>query len=479
MQSVENTNFDRCKVYTSKPIANFMIDLLELDFSIDFKVLEPAVGQGNIFLEIIDIYLKYENNHERLIYNLENSFIAFDIDKTAIDILIYKLNCLIAKYNIQEKISWKIYYHDLLLSELPGINDITHIICNPPYIAYKNLTLIEKEQLRRFESAKKFTPNIYFAFIEYILRFKKLVKAVVISPSSFLKGNHGNGIREYIVNNSYLNAVYDFNNMVFDKQIMVCISVFSKKPSTYKYFRINSDLSNEQLIFEKDKPCSNNFVLSEPNVADNSTYIFKDIFDIKGAIATLDDGFFMIKEKEIINESNSYVDFIKKINGVQCNFKIEKKILKRLFRSKAHNSQKKYVIFPYQSGKRIELPVLRNQFPLYVEYYNKYNPSNQSLYFGRNQNIENDDTEKIHIPKMIKEFNFYIIYNEIVNSGISLTIKSEFYKNKESIMRILDLNKQMYFDRLTNQLLQHDSEYYSISTKALSNLQFARKDEIR
>ncbi|EFX52971.1 hypothetical protein HMPREF9422_0943 [Streptococcus cristatus ATCC 51100] len=102
--------------YTSKSLAKTMIDCLNIDYTKEFTIIEPAVGEGHIFYLIVEEFLKKNQNkcREKIKKKLENNFSAFDIREDAIKLCISRLDKLVSKYYNDLSVNWNIYIFDAL-----------------------------------------------------------------------------------------------------------------------------------------------------------------------------------------------------------------------------------------------------------------------------------------------------------------------------------------------------------------------------
>ena len=102
--------------YTSKSLAKTMIDCLNIDYTKEFTIIEPAVGEGHIFYLIVEEFLKKNQNkcQEKIKKKLENNFSAFDIREDAIKLCISRLDKLVSKYYNDLSVNWNIYIFDAL-----------------------------------------------------------------------------------------------------------------------------------------------------------------------------------------------------------------------------------------------------------------------------------------------------------------------------------------------------------------------------
>jgi len=485
---MKENQLDKCKVYTPEDIAQFMINKLEINFSKKFKLLEPAVGSGNIILLVIKDYLEFARKNEidekTALQTIRESFVAFDIDYDAIKEFNRNLKKLISDFYISYKGNIDIVYHLDLLNyeneELEIFNNVTHVICNPPYIYFRNLDKNYQMRLKKFEVCSTGLPNLYFAFIEFIVNKINPHRSVFITPSSYLKAKNATKLRKFLVKKRMLKAIYDFRDYIFDAQVLVCVSVFERSEQ-FSYYRSDKNY-NLDLMFNTKKVNPDNLTTVENTLNDDYIKI-GDLFNVEGSIATIDDNFFIIKDSEIKSKNSKYYYIEKpgKLSETLKTYKIEKKLVKRLYISNSglrKNNNKRYIIFPYSQGKQIHIDKLKNKYSGYYDYYKsgkKKDPD--SPYFGRNQNIKNSLKPRFVIPKLLKDFNMEHTSNRVVNSGISILIKDAYRDRLDEIVEHMLTNEKIIENYLKTESVQSDENYFSMSTRVINDTPIIRRSD--
>ena len=209
------------------------------------KILDISCGCGNFLLEAYDILyemfeyyrheLKIENIHKHII---ENCIYGVDIDKNAVDIL----NNSLRNKDIDSKIlKSNIYCFDSLNKNNLGQdvinlfweNKFDYIIGNPPYIGHKSLGKEYKNfLLKEYSEVYRDKSDIYYCFYKRVIDLLSEDGIVsIITPRYFLESISGKHLRNYILNNSYINEIIDFNGCYIFKNISIasCIITQSKK----------------------------------------------------------------------------------------------------------------------------------------------------------------------------------------------------------------------------------------------------------
>lgn len=122
------------------------------------------------------------------------------------------------------------------------------IIGNPPYVLLQNLNIKEvfNYTLSKFNSAI-YKIDTYQLFIEKsLILLRNNGKIGVITPNTFLKNIHSEPLRKYILDNSTINEIVNFDFSVFDSaSVDTCILLLNKSKydnfSTLTYKVVNKE----------------------------------------------------------------------------------------------------------------------------------------------------------------------------------------------------------------------------------------------
>ena len=256
------------------------------------KIYDPAAGSGSLLLQA----KKQFDNHI-----IEDGFYGQEINHTTYNLA--RMNMFLHNVNYDK---FNIELGNTLL-EPKFLNDkpFDAIVSNPPYsinwIGSGDPTLINDD---RFAPAGVLAPKSKadFAFILHSLNYlsSKGRAAIVCFPGIFYRGGAEQKIRQYLIDNNYIETVISLaSNLFFGTSIAVNILVLSKHKTDTKTQFI--DASGEQ-FFKKQ---TNNNILTEENIEE----ILK-MFDNKNDVEFVAKSVTMDEiEKENYNLSvSSYVE---------------------------------------------------------------------------------------------------------------------------------------------------------------------------
>ena len=211
-------------VYTPCKMADYlageMVDTLSPKKLTSIRVLDPAIGDGELVLSLL-------NRVFVLNPNAEITVIGFETDSTTISV---------TKKRIAERypaVHLKIHNSDFIETAiferfLPGTFD--YIIANPPYVRTQILGAEKARYLAGIVGLSG-RVDIYYAFI---ILAKKLLSlngvAGFITSNKFMTIKAGKTVREYLENCAYLKQVTDFGDTkLFEAAVLPCIIIFSGK----------------------------------------------------------------------------------------------------------------------------------------------------------------------------------------------------------------------------------------------------------
>ena len=238
---------------------------------LNLKILDPACGSGaflNQALEYLisehknlqndlalmgDLFASYMVEEEILEHNLY----GVDINEDAVEIAKLSLWLRTAKRGrALTKLADKIVCANSLLEMPFSENSFDVVIGNPPYVRQEAIKE-QKEALSKIYKVANGTADLYVYFYELALNMLKPngLKGFICS-NKFFRAKYGENLREYILQNTTILQIADFNGVkIFeDATVDSAITIFQKQKadnnSTFKV--VDVDLINSYLMKQSD-----------------------------------------------------------------------------------------------------------------------------------------------------------------------------------------------------------------------------------
>ncbi|MBO0466665.1 Eco57I restriction-modification methylase domain-containing protein [Enterococcus plantarum] len=473
--------------YTDKKLANKMVSLLKINYKSEFTLIEPAVGEGHILSLIVKKYFieNKDKNKDEQVEFLENNIAGFDIRDEAIVVCINKLNDLSEEY-IERKIKWNIQKFDALNRKelIENFGTYDYVISNPPYVSRHNMDDRTITALReKSEFCSKFNFDLYYYFFEIGFDlWNRNGKIVYITPNSYIKARSGEVMMRYLIDNSLVKTIIDYKDeMKFEgATTYTAISVFS---TDNKVLRVkNNKGRNLVKVTYRDLVEKYNYMIYSHDFLTEVQEEFVDLgefAEIRNGLATLQDKVFIINEKEIIEETDNFLSFVKE----KKTFSVEKNVLRKVIRV-SNTEEIKYVIFPYISANEAKTAYLQDTeikehykktFEYLFERLDEEYQDKYDLYFGRTQGFTCYYDQKVVIPKVasLEDNPFKIVGEGFLLSGLSIKLKNEYLRTNLNL--ILDyLNTDVVRDYLTITSKNYAAGYKSISSNDLKKIKIPR-----
>ncbi|WP_394146850.1 type I restriction-modification system subunit M [Shewanella atlantica] len=282
------------------------------------KIYDPAAGSGSLLLQA----KKHFDAHI-----IEDGFFGQEINHTTFNLA--RMNMFLHNINY-DKFNMQLgnTLTDPHFGEIKNSRGFDAIVSNPPYsvkwIGSDDPTLINDE---RFAPAGVLAPKSKadFAFVLHALNYlsSKGRAAIVCFPGIFYRGGAEKKIRQYLVDNNYVETVISLApNLFFGTTIAVNILVLSKsKTDTTTQF---IDASGED-FFKKE---SNNNVMHDKHIAEVMK-LFDEKSNVDHIAAQIDIS--KIAENDYNLSVSSYVeskDTREQVNINELNAEIEASVAK-------------------------------------------------------------------------------------------------------------------------------------------------------
>jgi adenine-specific DNA-methyltransferase len=423
MESIEHTR-NKCDVFTPDGISKIMSNYLPNNGG---NLLEPSVGNGQLLK-----YIKLDTYTEIDVYDITP---------------LYLEQCVTAP-NIQK------HCEDFIMAEIP--KKFKNIIMNPPFIKFQDLPIETRKYIKAtWTQLKSGNIDIYCAFL---LKCLDLLEPdgtmVAITPNSFLYNKSATKLREYFVENRYIDTIIDYkSNKVFTGvSTYCCITIFTKKPKTHITY-IEENITTRQIMYEHiSGPEFNIFTQTVPT----NTQKIGDICTIRNGIATL-------RDKIYIHATKLYDE--------PC------------WKPITNASIKQWIIYPYTGdGEILDEEVFKTSNPQTYKYLesnrdelakrdkgNKQYPKWYS--FGRTQSLKIPKTDKIaYIPTFVHPSNINIQIDDPVLHIGCLSIEANDSRDLPAICEAIKNNMEF----ITNNSSKRGGGWINLSGRILGEVCFAK-----
>ena len=278
--------------FTPQSVSNLIAQLAIHNQTSINKIYDPAAGSGSLLLQA----KKQFEDHI-----IQDGFYGQEINHTTYNLA--RMNMFLHNVNYDK---FNIALGDTLRNPQFGDDKpFDAIVSNPPYsvnwIGSEDPTLINDE---RFAPAGVLAPKSKadFAFVLHALSFlsSKGRAAIVCFPGIFYRGGAEQKIRQYLIDNNYVETVISLApNIFFGTSIAVNILVLSKHKTDNKTQFI--DASSDDFY----KKVTNNNILEKDHI-EKIMKIFENKEDIEYISKSVDNG--VIANENYTLSVSSYVD---------------------------------------------------------------------------------------------------------------------------------------------------------------------------
>ena len=463
------------------------------------KIMEPSFGDGAFLSEIIKRIIKAGRKQslpEKEISDIiQNNVFGIEKDEKIYKKAISRLNDILEEYKIP-KFEWKNLINGDTLTEWEKHKEkYDYVVGNPPFVRIHNIPERYRDIVKSFQFSDGMA-DLYVIFYEIgINMLGENGKLGFISPNAFIKNDSQKKFRDFLINNKYISAIYDFGaSKIFpDADTYTCICLIGKekekKNIKYKEYNMYQPVSESVIDFEylKDNMTGHSWnfgtaydmkFLEEINSRPKK---ISDIVTVQNGIATNRNYIYVIQaytDKELTEPyagKGETVYFKDKAGNVH---EIESSILRRCVKASKYEGKtdNTYIIFPYA-----ETPIsedrLKKEFPKTYAYLDSYreelakrdmDKNADWFLFGRSQGIQNSGLKKIVLKHVIDKNKpqikpFILDEDVVVYSGRYITAETE-----EDLQKAYNIFKSEEFARYCALVGKNKSGgYVEVSTKAI------------
>lgn len=479
-------------------------------------IMEPSFGDGAFLINIVQRIITEGKKSGLTEFEIgsiiNNKVFGIEKDENLYNRALERLNNLLDVYGIKN-VTWdNLICGDTLIAYKTFENYFDYVVGNPPYVRIHNIPNKYRDVVKEFRFVNGMI-DLYIAFYEIgILMLNDTGKLGYISPNSFMKNTSQQAFRNYLVENKYISAIYDFKtSKIFDDaDTYTCICILNKNKRRKDFSVDYKEFSMYQMVVEnrfkyeyfRDQLQDKAWNLSSD---DNIKFLEKNkrlpikvqnIAIVQNGIVTNKDAAYIVHvylDKELISpymgkhSDRKRTVYFRDKNGVVHS--IESSILHRCVKASRYNGvmDNTYIIFPYEKnpvpkfftrdGKEVESgyqPLteskLKHSFPKAYKYLSSLKDElitrdmdkNAAWFlFGRSQGLQNSCYKKIVFKHIINKstpiIKPYILDEDvIVYSGMYTTIDINFVissKTKSNGNKKIDkyiFDKALYDNALKN-----------------------------
>jgi len=141
---------------------------------------------------------------------------------------------------------WRLEYPEVFYDQDGSAKDASGfdaVVGNPPYVDFKTLPQHQKDLIEPFHSTCSGKFDLYIPFMEDAVDLSRRMVSFIV-PSMFMKRDYGRELRRYLVTNTSLRTLLDFQHLqIFgDATNFTCTVIFDKeKQNTAHYKKLDED----------------------------------------------------------------------------------------------------------------------------------------------------------------------------------------------------------------------------------------------
>lgn len=414
---------DKAQVFTPKNVVEKLLDEAGyIDDIFEKTILENSCGDGNVLVEIVERYIKSGikllKNSNEIKNGLEKKIVGVELDRKQYIKCLKRLNDKASEFGIFN-VNWNIFNSDYLQLEMMGKFDF--IVGNPPYISYKDLDVVTRNNLKKnFKSCSEGKFDYCYAFIEKSIRDlnSKGILSYLI-PNSIFKNVFGKELRKLILPN--LKKIIDlrrlsiFDNVLTSTAILVC-----DRTENRGCFIYIDEVKNESRTLEKTL-LGDKWIFEKNRAYSKKMRKLGDYFLIGTSIATQLNKAYLLADSEVDSIESDLVRLATSPRSMM-------------------NNKQEYIIFPYyfKDGNlvRYSETEFMSLFPRGYRHLEMFKPSLQRrkaeknvqwFEYGRTQAIANMNQEKLLTSFIVtNRVKTYFLSREMIPySGIYVTTKGK------------------------------------------------------
>lgn len=215
-----STAQERGAVFTRSEVVEFILDLA--GYTTDqplhqFRLLEPAFGNGDFLLPVVDRLLNaYSHWCEKrvdLVKDLSGAIRAVELHHDSIRKVRIELLALLRAHGASEQDAHQLLAEwliegDFLLAELPW--NFTHVVGNPPYVRHEHVPVRLMSEYRARYSTIYDRADLYVPFFERCLSHLESGGTLgFICSDRWMKNKYGGPLRAMVAHHYHLTAYVD------------------------------------------------------------------------------------------------------------------------------------------------------------------------------------------------------------------------------------------------------------------------------
>ena len=220
-------------------------------------IMEPSFGDGafliNILQRIISEGTKAGMTATEIVDVIAKNVHGIEKDETLYNKAISRLNSLLDVYEI-DRLDWSknLICGDTLIEYGRFADTFDYVVGNPPYVRIHNIPERYREIVKEFKFVDGMI-DLYIVFYEIgIMMLNDKGKLGYISPNSFMKNTSQKRFRDYLVDNKYISAIYDFktSKLFEDADTYTCICILNKNKNRADFCVDYKEYSMYQAVVE-------------------------------------------------------------------------------------------------------------------------------------------------------------------------------------------------------------------------------------